>query len=916
MKTKLASLGRVLDAGYAWLLALILPVFILQPVLAQPIEEHAIDSAAFHIYRGVVFSAARADGWLYPRWVQSINAGLGGPLFSFYSPLVYSLMDALYRLGMPHPLAWRVIISLALLAASTGMFCLALELFKRADVALLCAASFTYAPYLMQEFFYRGSPQGLGIAVYPWVLFCVFRLAAHRSAPWFIGTAVSWAVVILLHNVAALLLVPILGMVLVVVAWQRGRKCLWACLLALVVGSLLCAFYVLPFFAESRFVQLDRASSADFAQPVRNPLSLADLLSLAPVLDTGLANNSVAQATVSPLHLLGLVLAVAVAIRCWPRERRPDAVLMVGLAGLGLAAVWLQTSSATAVWAALPVLDVLQFRWRLLSIVGLVASIAVGYIFREWPPRFRGPILGALMLAFVLLELPAFYPQLLPRLASFSASPSVAEAQEASLRASLASLTTFGELLPRWRQEPFTAGEAARAAASPIANLPTGSSIANVQRRSNHWQFELTTPIDFRAALYLLYYPGWQGAVDGRQVPLRPMESTGYTLLDIPAGTHTVSLWYAGTVDQHVGDALSLVALGLLILLAALWREQPAAPAATPPVWMQPRWWIPVGVLLLAGVKAYWVDPQTTWLRRASTVGAIQGAQVQTNVEFGNGIHLYGYSIGRELLDPPNLRRVTLYWQIDRPVNAAAHTFVHVVGTRFDSASGYPMLAQEDKELPAGFPIERWQPGMLYCDVYRLSLPQGVTPGEYQFEIGWWLPETGKRLRPTIAAPTAMLAPSPVDSLLLFEPAFQAPAGLTRRNETLGQGIRLLGYRLDPGYLRPGQALHLTLCWQSPRALGTSYTVFTHLLDGQGQLRAGHDGIPVDGLRPTNRWLPGEVVVDHHDLVVPMDAAPGGYAVEVGLYEAESGRRLPAYDSHGARVQDDRILLTTIEVGP
>ncbi|MCL4458865.1 MAG: hypothetical protein M1136_09960 [Chloroflexi bacterium] len=148
---------------FSWILAVLLPIFAVYPALVHPVEEHAYDAATCHIYRSVVFSAARADGWLYPRWVQPINAGLGGPLFSFYPPMVYFFMDALHDLGVPHPLAWRFIVALALLAASTGMFSLGLSLFKRADVALVCAASLTYSPYLLRDLFERGSPKGVVI---------------------------------------------------------------------------------------------------------------------------------------------------------------------------------------------------------------------------------------------------------------------------------------------------------------------------------------------------------------------------------------------------------------------------------------------------------------------------------------------------------------------------------------------------------------------------------------------------------------------------------------------------------------------------------------------------------------------------------------------------------------------------------
>jgi hypothetical protein len=59
---------------FYWILAILLPLFLVYQALAIPIEEYAYDAAEVHIYRGVVYSAARADGVLYPRWVQPINA--------------------------------------------------------------------------------------------------------------------------------------------------------------------------------------------------------------------------------------------------------------------------------------------------------------------------------------------------------------------------------------------------------------------------------------------------------------------------------------------------------------------------------------------------------------------------------------------------------------------------------------------------------------------------------------------------------------------------------------------------------------------------------------------------------------------------------------------------------------------------
>src|ERR1041385_8589681 len=199
---------------YTWLLALLIPAFAVQIALTTPIEEHGFDVAAFHIYRGVVFSQARADGWLYPRWADSINAGLGGPLFNFYSPLAYYFMDVLHDIGIPHSIGWRILIAASLIVASFGMYLLGMLLFGRADIALVAAACFTYAPYLLRDLFERGSPQGVGITLYPIVIWSLLWLIQRSSGLRFSIAALCWAVLVLMHNLSALLVVPIVGIFL------------------------------------------------------------------------------------------------------------------------------------------------------------------------------------------------------------------------------------------------------------------------------------------------------------------------------------------------------------------------------------------------------------------------------------------------------------------------------------------------------------------------------------------------------------------------------------------------------------------------------------------------------------------------------------------------------------------------------
>jgi hypothetical protein len=153
-------------------------------------------------------------------------------------------------------------------------------------------------------------------------------------------------------------------------------------------------------------------------------------------------------------------------------------------------------------------------------------------------------------------------------------------------------------------------------------------------------------------------------------------------------------------------------------------------------------------------------------------------------------------------------------------------------------------------------------------------------------------------------------------SLYLTPPAFLDQ--MTPVNANLGDKVELAGYQLttdiaspQSGVLitAPNTALRLTLYWRVLVPPEISYTVFTHLLDTNGQLWAQKDNPPVRGSYPTTDWRVGETIVDKYDIIIPPNAPAGQYELGVGLYDATTGQRLPLLDKTGQQ-QNERVLLS------
>jgi hypothetical protein len=134
----------------------------------------------------------------------------------------------------------------------------------------------------------------------------------------------------------------------------------------------------------------------------------------------------------------------------------------------------------------------------------------------------------------------------------------------------------------------------------------------------------------------------------------------------------------------------------------------------------------------------------------------------------------------------------------------------------------------------------------------------------------------------------------------------------------IGNIACVLGYSQDPQQARAGQALALTLHWETVAAqpIDGDYTAFVHVLDGASRMVAQHDGKPADGTRPTNTWAPGDQIVDTHELVWLMPGYTGMATVAVGLYDVQTQQRVPAYGDGGERLPDDCVRLGQIQIDP
>jgi hypothetical protein len=110
---------------------------------------------------------------------------------------------------------------------------------------------------------------------------------------------------------------------------------------------------------------------------------------------------------------------------------------------------------------------------------------------------------------------------------------------------------------------------------------------------------------------------------------------------------------------------------------------------------------------------------------------------------FGGVIELMGAKILPQ--EPTGEIPIWLYWKPHQQTEQSLTVFVHLIGD-INPASGSSLWAQDDHPPQNGrVATNLWETGVVYRDVYELSLDD-VNAGEYEIWIGFYHPETSKRL--------------------------------------------------------------------------------------------------------------------------------------------------------------------------
>ncbi len=118
--------------------------------------------------------------------------------------------------------------------------------------------------------------------------------------------------------------------------------------------------------------------------------------------------------------------------------------------------------------------------------------------------------------------------------------------------------------------------------------------------------------------------------------------------------------------------------------------------------------------------------------------------------------------------------------------------------------------------------------------------------------------------------------------------------------------FNLIGYDIHAPRVKPGDTVEVITFWRINTITDRELVLFTHVLSGDPNhpVLAQQDQLDV----PSYYWLPGDAFAQVHRFVIPPDAKPGVYPLEVGAYDRAGDQRLTIYDQTGKSIGDHFVI--------
>ena len=538
------------------------------------------------IMRQLEMEKCFADRQIPCRWVQDMGYGFGFPLFNFYPPLPYLIGQGIRFLGFSFVDTVKITFALSFIVSGVSMYLLAKEFFpenfnfkgrKISLGALVSAIFYIWAPYHAVDVYVRGAMnEAWALSFFPLIFWSVYRLIICNKREirrWIILLALAYSALLTSHNLMVLIFTPVLAGWVLIHLWRKSR---WSRLPKIIISGIwalgLAAFFTLPALAENKFTQV-RGQLEGYYDYTAHFVSLRQLLisrfwGYGPSVWIDAEDGMSFQ--IGHIHwILSLIIGGWLIFLIIQRRKKiiksfkesnfllPSFYLFV----VGWFSAFMTHLRSIGIYKAIPILSLIQFPWRFLTIVifafSFISGVAV-IIFEN--KKVSSWITGLLVAGLVIFNWNYFLPR------DGKMGKLTDEEKFSGAAWDLQQTAGIYDYLPIYAEM------APNAPRDKIAEIIQGEGeIYNSQDGTSWAEFDIGVRSDIaQVRIGIFKFPGWKVFIDGKEVEnfVAGDEKWGRMYVEVPKGEHKIRAEFTNTPVRAASNFISLSSwLGLFTFL-------------------------------------------------------------------------------------------------------------------------------------------------------------------------------------------------------------------------------------------------------------------------------------------------------------------------------------------------------------
>lgn len=516
------------------------------------------------------------DGQIPCRWVPDMGYGFGFPLFNYYPPLPYLLGEVFRGLHFSFIDTVKVIFLLSFIFSGITMYFLSREFWGRYG-AVVSSVFYIWAPYHSVDIFVRGAMnEAWALVWFPVIFFTSYKLLNSqkgRAWGWIIGLGLSWAGLLLSHNLMVLIFTPVFAVWCLIHLVKNKHLKIISILRLFLAGILavsLSAFFTLPAIFEQKYVQVNTLV-AGYYEYVAHFASLGQLLfsrfwGYGPSA-WGVADDRMSFQIGHVHWILSIIIFTVLLYRFFKKKLDPKLhttyFILLFLFSVGWFAAFMTHSKSTQIWQTLPFLKFVQFPWRFLTIVIFSFSFISGSVVmltRSFG-RLRMTIIGLLIILLVIVNWNYFKPE------HGHLGPLTDEQKFSGAAWGLQQTAGIYDYLPI---DAYTAPKEPR---KFVAEILRGDGNIKEEKSGTNWASFKLLDVSKQSTVRIdiFKFPNWKVYVDGKdtEVFIPDEEKWGRMWVTVPGGSHDIMVKLLNTPLRSVSNIISLFTwIGLLTFIA------------------------------------------------------------------------------------------------------------------------------------------------------------------------------------------------------------------------------------------------------------------------------------------------------------------------------------------------------------